>query len=52
MSSWLIATIGLAYLYIAGDFLIHGNMGMGITYLGYSLGNVGLYMLSLKGITE
>jgi hypothetical protein len=44
MSGWLIATIGFVYLYIGIDLIIRGQVGMGIAYLGYSLGNVGLYM--------
>lgn len=46
MSSWLIAGIGLIYLYIAVEQALKGNVGMGITYLGYALGNVGLCMLA------
>jgi hypothetical protein len=48
MSSWLIATIGVVYLYIGVDLIAKGQVGMGIAYLGYSLGNVGLYMESIK----
>lgn len=48
MSSWLIATIGFVYLYIGFDLIIKGQVGMGIAYLGYSLGNVGLYMEAVK----
>jgi hypothetical protein len=48
MSSWLIATIGVVYLYIGVDLIIRGQAGMGIAYLGYSLGNVGLYMESMR----
>ena len=48
MSSWLIATIGVVYLYIGVDLIVKGQVGMGIAYLGYSLGNVGLYMESIK----
>ena len=48
MSSWLIATIGFVYLYIGVDLIIKGQVGMGIAYLGYSLGNVGLYLEAVK----
>jgi predicted hydrocarbon binding protein len=46
MSSWLIVLTGLIYAYIAIDQYIKGNSGMAITYFGYALGNVGLYMMS------
>ena len=42
MSGWLIAAIGLVYLYIAGEQAWKGNLPMAITYFGYALGNVGL----------
>ena len=44
MASWLIATIGVVYLVVAADLLIKGQTGLGIAFLGYALGNVGLYM--------
>lgn len=48
MSAWLIAIIGVVYLGVAIDLLLKGNIGMGIAFIGYSLGNVGLY-LATKG---
>lgn len=44
MSAWLIATIGVVYLVVAVDLLIKGQVGLGIAFVGYSLGNVGLYL--------
>ena len=46
MSSWLIVLTGLIYAYIAFDQYIKGNIGMAVTYFGYALGNVGLYMIA------
>jgi hypothetical protein len=46
MSSWLIAIIGLVYFYIAVEQTLKGNIWMGITYLGYAVGNIGLYKLA------
>lgn len=46
MSSWLIAVFGLGYLAVAIDQGIKGNIPMAVTYLGYSLGNVGLYFMA------
>jgi hypothetical protein len=48
MSSWLIATIGVVYLYIGLDLIIKGQVGMGIAFLGYCLGNVGLFLEAAK----
>jgi hypothetical protein len=44
MSSWLIALIGFVYLVVAADLFIKGQIGLAIAFLGYSLGNVGLYL--------
>jgi hypothetical protein len=46
MSSWLIVLTGCIYAYIAIDQYIKGNAGMAVTYFGYALGNVGLYMMA------
>ena len=46
MSAWLIAIIGVVYFAIAVDLLIKGNIGLAISFLGYSLGNVGLYIVA------
>jgi hypothetical protein len=44
MASWLIALIGVVYLVVAVNLLMTGKTGLGIAFIGYSLGNVGLYM--------
>jgi hypothetical protein len=44
MASWLIAVIGVVYLIVAIDLMLKGNLGMGVAFIGYSLGNVGLYI--------
>ena len=44
MASWLIATIGFVYLLVAFDLFVKGQVGLAIAFLGYALGNVGLYM--------
>lgn len=48
MSAWLIAFIGVVYAVVAIDLLRVGNLGLGIAFVGYSIGNVGLY-LAAKG---
>ena len=48
MASWLIAIIGVVYLIVAINLLVTGKTGLGIAFIGYALGNVGLYMEALK----
>ena len=42
MAAWLIAVIGVVYLVVAVQLLLTGKTGLGIAFLGYALGNVGL----------
>jgi hypothetical protein len=44
MSAWLIALVGIIYTVVAIDLLIKGNVGLGVAFVGYALGNVGLYL--------
>lgn len=49
MSAWLIAFTGCIYLYVALEqYIVHRNLGMLITYLGYSFANIGLFLLAKK----
>lgn len=49
MSSWLIAVIGIVYLVVAIDlFFFKANPGLGIAFFGYAIGNVGLYLETMK----
>jgi hypothetical protein len=49
MSAWLIIITGIIYLYVALEqWYYHQNIGMLITYLGYSFSNIGLYILASK----
>jgi hypothetical protein len=48
MSSWLIAVVGVVYTIVAIDLIVKGNTGLGIAFVGYALGNVGLYMEAAK----
>lgn len=48
MNVWLIACIGLVYTAVATKFFLDGQIGMGISFLGYALGNVGLVMVTLQ----
>ena len=44
MASWLIGLIGGVYLVVSVQLFIDGKVGLGIAFLGYALGNVGLYI--------
>lgn len=46
MSAWLIAAVGLAYLYVCIEQALKGNTPMAICYFGYAVGNIGLYKLA------
>lgn len=46
MAPTLIAIFGVGYLVVAVDFLVRGQTGLGIAFIGYSLGNVGLFIAS------
>ena len=49
MSANLIVISGMLYLYVALEqWYCHKNIGMLITYLGYSFSNIGLYILASK----
>ena len=50
MASWLIAAVGFIYLWTAGALWVEGKQGLSIAFIGYALGNVGLYM-EAKGLT-
>lgn len=44
MSSWLVATVGVIYFITAIDCFIKTNTGLGVAFLGYSIGCIGLWM--------
>jgi len=44
LSSWLIAGVGLIYLYIGIEQYLKGNSPLGITFVGYAFSNIGLYL--------
>lgn len=48
MAAWLIALIGVVYLVVAINLLLTSKIGLGIAFVGYALGNVGLYMEAMK----
>jgi hypothetical protein len=44
MSSWLVATVGVIYFFTAIDSFLKNNMGLGVAFLGYSIGCIGLWI--------
>jgi hypothetical protein len=48
MSAWLIGFIGVVYAVVAFDLIRSGNLGLVSSFVGYSIGNVGLTMAALK----
>jgi hypothetical protein len=44
LSQWLIATIGVVYLFVSASLFFEGKAGLAIAFLGYSIGNVGLFL--------
>ena len=48
MAAWLIAAMGVVYAEVSVDLIIKGNTGLGIAFIGYAIGNVGLTMEAMK----
>lgn len=44
MSTWLVAAMGLVYLYVGLEQFFKGSIGTGIMFMGYAIGNVGLIL--------
>ena len=44
MAPWLILLVGAIYAIIAADLLYSGKIGLSITFLGYVVGNIGLWL--------
>jgi hypothetical protein len=44
MSATLITLVGLAYFGVAIDSFIKGEIGFGVAFLGYTIGNIGLFL--------
>lgn len=42
MSGWLIGIVTLIYIGVAVSFFMENKPGMALTFLGYSIANVGL----------
>ncbi len=49
MSQVLILIVAVIYLFTGADFIRTGQMGLGLTFLAYSVSNIGLY-IAARGI--
>ncbi|HEY8837386.1 MAG TPA: hypothetical protein VIO16_06850 [Dehalococcoidia bacterium] len=49
MSAWLIGLVTFIYLWVTVNEYLAGNTPMAIVYFGYSIANVGLIILAIKG---
>lgn len=47
MSPFLIATVGIIYFCISINSFYNGQIGLGISFLGYSIGSIGLYLQAI-----
>lgn len=48
MSPFLISIVGVIYFIVSLNSFYNGQIGLGISFLGYSIGSVGLYFQSLN----
>ena len=46
MSSYLIWGIGIVYLYVAVELILKGNVALGVSFVGYFIGNIGLGLVA------
>jgi hypothetical protein len=46
MNAMLIAIVGVVYFVIALDSFRKGQIGLGISFIGYSIGNIGLFLMA------
>jgi len=46
MSSYLIWAIGVVYLWVAIEQITKGNVALGISFVGYFIGNIGLGLVA------
>lgn len=47
MSSWLIGLVAVIYMGVAVSFILKGQVGWAICFIGYVIGNIGIIMANL-----
>jgi len=48
MNTWLMGFIALVYLIVAVNFFRTSEIGFGLSFIGYAVGNIGLILAALK----
>lgn len=48
MNGFLLALVAVIYLWVAINYTISGNTGMGLAFAAYSVANIGLYLAGLR----
>jgi hypothetical protein len=46
VSAWLIAAVGVAYAYVAGELAWKGQYWQALIFFGYAVSNIGLWKLA------
>ena len=44
MSPWLILAIAVVYIIVSADLFYAGKAGLALAFLGYAIGNIGLWV--------
>lgn len=44
MAPWLILAIGVVYCVVAADLFYAGKTGLSLAFVGYAIGNIGLWI--------
>jgi hypothetical protein len=47
-NEFLISIVGVIYFIVSINSFYNGQLGLGISFLGYSIGSIGLYFQSLN----
>jgi len=48
MNTWLMGFIAIVYFVVAVNFFRNSEMGFGLSFVGYAIGNIGLILAALK----
>jgi len=48
MNSWLMGFIAIVYFIVAFNFFRNSEIGFGVAFIGYVIGNIGLILAALK----
>lgn len=48
MNTWLMGGIAVVYAVVAINFFRSSEIGFGVSFVGYAIGNIGLILAALK----